>query len=207
MSRGVVLTAGGAGLSVANVIIERLGHQLTVAPPRLSSVEESRVKGVLLLGGGDIDPTLYNEGNRFCQPPNALRDAEEYLLLRYAVEHKLPVLGICRGLQLMTAYFGGNLYQDIFKDRVTYHHASTHTVKFYHKMRDIVPSKRVNSYHHQAINKMPPKFDVMGVAYDDIIESIWKPGFIGVQFHPEYLYADSDMRWSSIFKWFLSGAS
>ncbi|MDR3250303.1 MAG: gamma-glutamyl-gamma-aminobutyrate hydrolase family protein [Tannerella sp.] len=161
--------------------------------------------GVLFVGGEDFAPEIYHESPILQMGKvNATRDRFEINLLRHAYEQGLPVLGICRGLQLINVTFGGSLYQDIptqYPDTSIKHRQSQPKDKATHAVvvRDstvfagIVGEKMlmVNSFHHQAVKALANGFEVGGVAMDSIIESIEKVDskhwVLGVQFHPEGL--------------------
>lgn len=160
-----------------------------------------RVDGVLFTGGVDISPLLYGEDPiREVNELDYKRDAVEKRLMELVIERKMPMLGICRGMQLMNAVFGGTLYQDLHKQKeaVNGHVCSSDTSEGYHRIR-LTEGKtlhrvfgeeeiRVNSEHHQAVKEVAKGFEVTAVSYDGVIEAMewtgseyWK----GVQFHPE----------------------
>ena len=159
--------------------------------------------GVIFTGGEDFDPSYYNE-----KPipqlgkVNAPRDKFDINLLHMAVERKIPVLGICRGLQLINIAYGGSLYQDLraqYHDKSISHRQRQAKEEASHAVivedntvfADIVKDRMlmVNSSHHQAIKKLAAGFRVAGKSNDNIIEAIEKIDsenwILGVQFHPE----------------------
>ena len=116
-----------------------------------------------------------------------------------------PVFGICRGHQILAVAAGGSLWQDIFERKVTGKHPSGHALVNVHSPLDkYLPMLTVNSYHHQAVRRVPAGFRIMAQSTDGIIESIWRPGALGVQFHPEMMFPN-DHRWIGLFRWFVAG--
>ena len=173
--------------------------------------------GLLLPGGGDMDPKFYGQERiPACGEPNLLRDAAEPLLLRAFLAADKPVLGICRGIQVMNAVLGGDLYQDIKPFEHLPHNdhwAKVHTVTV---RRGTLLSRilgqdtvLVNSQHHQAVDRVAPGFTLAALSEDGIVEAIEKPdaGFcLGVQWHPEWL-SDADPAMQSLFDAFVSACS
>ena len=173
--------------------------------------------GLLLPGGGDMDPKFYGQERiPACGEPNLLRDAAEPLLLRAFLAADKPVLGICRGIQVMNAVLGGDLYQDIKPFEHLPHNghwAKVHTVTV---RRGTLLSRilgqdtvLVNSQHHQAVDRVAPGFTLAALSEDGIVEAIEKPdaGFcLGVQWHPEWL-SDADPAMQSLFDEFVNACS
>ena len=173
--------------------------------------------GLLLPGGGDMDPKFYGQERiPACGEPNLLRDAAEPLLLRAFLAADKPVLGICRGIQVMNAVLGGDLYQDIKPFEHLPHNshwAKVHTVTV---RRGTLLSRilgqdtvLVNSQHHQAVDRVAPGFTLAALSEDGIVEAIEKPdaGFcLGVQWHPEWL-SDADPAMQSLFDAFVNACS
>ena len=173
--------------------------------------------GLLLPGGGDMDPKFYGQERiPACGEPNLLRDAAEPLLLRAFLAADKPVLGICRGIQVMNAALGGDLYQDIKPFEHLPHNdhwAKVHTVTV---RRGTLLSRilgqdtvLVNSQHHQAVDRVAPGFTLAALSEDGIVEAIEKPdaGFcLGVQWHPEWL-SDADPAMQSLFDAFVNACS
>lgn len=173
--------------------------------------------GLLLPGGGDMDPKFYGQERiPACGEPNLLRDAAEPLLLRAFLAADKPVLGICRGIQVMNAVLGGDLYQDIKPFEHLPHNdhwAKVHTVTV---RRGTLLSRilgqdtvLVNSQHHQAVDRVAPGFTLAALSEDGIVEAIEKPNArfcLGVQWHPEWL-SDADPAMQSLFDAFVNACS
>jgi putative glutamine amidotransferase len=160
--------------------------------------------GLLLSGGGDIDPSFFNE-----EPIPELgnidpdRDRVEMLLSKAALEQDLPVLAICRGIQVLNVAAGGTLYQDISQHskEILKHRQSapgwhaSHTIQIEpgSLVYDIFGKQtgRVNSFHHQAVRDIADGFYVSARSLDGIIEAIESKEhrfMLGVQFHPEMMF-------------------
>lgn len=149
--------------------------------------------GFLIPGGNDIDPTYYNEENTDSLGIDAAVDELDLKVIKHAVKYQKPVLGICRGIQSIAAFLNGSLIQDIKKanllnDEIDHTHLveNLHTHKFCENFKDVFV---INSYHHQAVNKVPDDFVVI-FKHHDIIEGIhhkYLP-ILGVQWHPERLH-------------------
>ena len=157
--------------------------------------------GLVLTGGEDVAPSRYGE-----QPHpelgtvNFARDEMEFTLLRGALERRMPVLAICRGMQLLNVALGGTLYQDLpsqlggdliheqdaaVNDR--WHHAR---VEEDSRMAEIFgsPTLHINSFHHQGIKDVAPALRARAWAEDGLVEAIEAPDYpwvFGVQWHPE----------------------
>ena len=154
--------------------------------------------GLVLGGGGDIDPKYYGEANLQAQDPRRERDEMELALFKQARERGLPVLGICRGLQLINVAYGGTLLQHIGDAHRgdthlggTSKHA-THTVNVADGtlLRSVVGTARfeVVSRHHQAIKTLGAGLRISATSPDGIVEAVEDPGqafLLGVQWHPE----------------------
>ena len=182
----------------------------------------SRLDGVLLSGGGDIAPALSgNENDPYSSHISASRDALELKIVEIAVTRDLPLLGICRGCQILNVALGGSLYTDIDAQYPTsIRHSQSaarspaylaHEVKI---MPDSVlasilkqPTLPVNSRHHQAVRQLAPGFLVTAQASDGLIEAIEFAGkrfCLGVQWHPESLQSSEAQR--RIFEVFINTA-
>ena len=149
--------------------------------------------GFLVIGGDDIDPIHYGEENTDSREIDALVDNIDLKIIKHAMKHQKPLLGICRGVQSLGAFLGGTLIQDI--NKAGYQHdvkENSHLVTtvyqnaFTKAFPDVFP---VNSYHHQAIAKVPNDFDVI-FKHNDLIEGIMHHTLpiLGVQWHPERIF-------------------
>lgn len=183
------------------------------SPETLRAIYE-RLDGVLLPGGGDIDPRHYQQEAQgdVLKAVNPARDAMELALAQWAVEDDLPLLGICRGIQVMNVALGGTLVQDIPSQLRTdlqhdlntkEHPRSTrlHPVTITGESRIGAILGRgdveVNSLHHQAIDKLAPGAVATSYSPDGIVESLELPDkhfALAVQWHPEDLQDDERMR-------------
>ena len=157
--------------------------------------------GLLLTGGQDVDPRLYGEmPDAECGECSELRDEHDKLLLQIALESDLPVLGICRGIQFINAYFGGTLWQDLPSQRLNGEEHCMRPpydrVEHYVEVLEGSPLAEVvgsgimgvNSYHHQAVRTLAPCLEVMAFSEDGLIEALYCPNraFLwAVQWHPE----------------------
>ena len=176
---------------------------VTMDPARIRELFES-VDGVLLCGGPDLHPNLYGEQIKYyCGHVNHERDVFELELTRLAIEADKPLMGICRGSQVLNVACGGTLYQDInlqgatdFKhsDNSESHSPVAHPVQLTEGSllnRVLGLSElEITSWHHQAVKDLGEGIEVCGTAPDGIIEGIWMPQktcIFGLEWHPEML--------------------
>lgn len=206
--------------------IARAGAQPAVGPFVKDAVEAERwaalADGLLLSGGEDVSPEMYGEENLYCGAVSAERDLSEKLLLEAFMRLKKPVLGICRGVQLMNAALGGTLYQDI---ALQVPHTLTHPrsdlpADCVHKNRigkdsllySIFGCREisVNSRHHQAVKNPAPGMRICCRSEDGVTEGIEKdtaeyPFLLGIQWHPESM-AERYPEMQRVFDTFVSAA-
>lgn len=187
------------------------------------------IDGLLLTGGADVNPLwVGEEPSPRLHNINARRDLSELLLTRLAANRQIPILGICRGIQVLAMALDGTVQQDIYENYLptgpvgslgpsTIKHSQdavqaepTHTVRIerdsiifslYHKER-----MAVNSFHHQAVKDPGARFRTTAVAPDGVIEAIESTEFksiMGVQWHPEHL-GDEGQR---LFRWLADEAA
>ncbi len=177
----------------------------------------SILDGLLLTGGGDINPALFNE-----DPHPALggitpeRDAFEFALAKAAIHLKKPILAICRGMQVLALAAGGDMFQDLqaqYEGTLIQHKQLAPRSYGSHKIylaehsliKQIAKNEEayVNSFHHQAIRRVPATFKVSAWTNDNVIEAIetTESTFqLGVQWHPENM---SDPFSRNLFRTFL----
>lgn len=158
---------------------------------------------LLLTGGKDVFPEFYNdwEDGKHREDYLPERDGFEFKLIDYAVANNFPILGICRGLQIINCKLNGSLINDIETIRGTNHRKISQTEDRVHNVNvsvnsllyEIVKEKSgpVNSSHHQAIDRVGEGLRVTAKADDGIIEAVewddkaWKPFMLCIQWHPE----------------------
>jgi putative glutamine amidotransferase len=192
----VLLAAGAAPQEIAMLTARDTGR-----------VGSEDFDGILFAGGEDVDPAFYGEALKYENVRvNRARDDFEQSLLHKALHRRLPILGICRGAQLINVDFGGTLYQDLAEDLVPgFHHQQaddgrprndvTHTVTvtepdslLHHAVQG---SCHVNSLHHQAIKHLGRGLKVSAHSEDGLVEAVEAaddyPFLLAVQWHPEEL--------------------
>ena len=166
--------------------------------------------GIILTGGEDINPLQYNDTVNLavCEDMNYQRDTLERKLFDFAMVHKIPLIGICRGMQMMNVASGGTLYGDIPTEiGTTVIHRDNGEVNHKIVLLDtcslIFPlgtdTIMVNSWHHQGLKIIPNKLRVIACAFDGLPEAVVMdksehPFMIAVQFHPERLGKDNSIH-------------
>jgi putative glutamine amidotransferase len=208
-----VLAAGGAPL----VLSPLLG-------PSLAARVLAGVDGVLLTGGEDVHPAWYHaEPSPHLFPPSRERDLFELALFAAARQTGLPILGICRGIQLVNVAMGGTLYQDIPSERPgpVDHNPAAERQHRTHAVR-LEPGSRaeaalgsaplaVNSFHHQAIRDLAKGLIATGWTDDGLIEAVESgpgaPWLLAVQWHPEEMFAEANAPDGGLFRALVEEAS
>lgn len=181
-----------------------------------------RMDGILLPGGEDVDPLHYfQQAHESVKRLNPTRDRAELSLARWAVEDDLPMLGVCRGIQVLNVALGGTLIQDIpsMRESKLTHDIEAgeprskrmHTVRVDSRSRlgELLDAEEVvvTSLHHQAIETLAPQARISALAPDGIVEAIELSGsrfILAVQWHPEDMLDDDGMR--RIFAGFVESA-
>lgn len=193
--------------------------------PTLRSIYE-RLDGVLIPGGVDMDPRTYGEIILpECGNLDPARDRVEMQLVKWAIEDGKPVLGLCRGMQILNVVLGGTLYQDLATQRPELQKHDffpnagfarthlAHTVALQPDTRlfdlsDGAPQLTVNSMHHQGVKAVGHGLAVSAIADDGLVEALELPGdafIMGVQWHPE-VFEMTDPHTRHLFGAFISAA-
>jgi putative glutamine amidotransferase len=163
----------------------------------------ARVHGLVLPGGGDIDPRRYGDDARAeLRDPDPEREEFEIAIAREAVATGVPVLGICLGLQVLVVALGGRLHQHVPDLPSALPHegnAVTHEVRLEPTSRLArmigAASLTTNSSHHQAPSELPALLEPVGRTADGVVEAVEGPGFtVGVGWHPEMMNDEAGRR-------------
>ena len=176
---------------------------LPILLPCNTIIDLSFVDGILLPGGGDVHPGAFAElTNTPLGIVDRERDRHEIYVAKAAIEQNIPILEICRGMQVLNIAAGGSIVQDLsLAEGYLMHNQSANPEQLWHsvdvidcKLADIVGVScfEVNSFHHQAIDRFGDCFSIAALASDGVIEAIVSANssFIGLQWHPEYLFAN-----------------
>lgn len=164
-----------------------------------------RANGIVMCGGEDVNPKLYGKPNytEVCGKMDPYRDSIEVILVKYAMKTNIPILGICRGHQILNVVNGGTLIPDIptfVKDTSIHHRLENNGLHPISCIKNSWIDRQfgrgdfmVNSRHHQSVDKLAPIFKIAAKAPDGVIESIELKNkkrysfVLGVQWHPENL--------------------
>lgn len=159
--------------------------------------------GLLLVEGEDVNPDRYglpSNMRRLIQEPDLIKDRIEFSLVRFALKHKIPYLGICKGSHVLNVACGGTLYADVMKEKgTTLKHINYDNYDGYrHHVRVLKNTPlhhwyrktdlNVTTYHHQGVKKLAKRFLPMAHSDDGLIEGFYDPKedfLMGLQFHPE----------------------
>lgn len=182
------------------------------------------IDGLLLSGGEDIHPGWYGaDPSPHLNPPDRERDLFELAVFAAARQQELPILGICRGIQLINVGLGGSLFQDLPSERpgpVAHdpgkaRDARTHSVRLQEGSRAAVALGRtaltVNSFHHQAIDRLANGLVASGWSDDGVIEAAESPAgapwLLAVQWHPEEMHAEAQAPERGLFRALVEAAA
>lgn len=168
--------------------------------------------GYVFTGGPDVNPALYGEEKHpKCGDIIDVRDKTDFLFIDIAYKSKKPVLGICRGCQVMNTYLGGTLYQDypsMVSDKISHTDGpfpamAKHNMNIFENtpFADLFKTDKIicNSYHHQGVKTLAPSLTAMAEDDEGLTEAFYakdRDFFVGVQWHPERLF-DGDI-WSPV---------
>ncbi|MBQ8551873.1 MAG: gamma-glutamyl-gamma-aminobutyrate hydrolase family protein [Clostridia bacterium] len=166
--------------------------------------------GIMLSGGGDIAPSLCGIDEydpMFLFEPSPERDEYELELTKLAYERDIPILGICRGIQVLNTALGGSLYFDIVGHRQRLsreqpsHKIGITKGTYLHRLIG-ADELEVNSFHHQAVKTVPPELNVCAASDDGMIEAVEAPNMrfcLGVQWHPEHMHTrEADILFAAL---------
>lgn len=210
-----ILKAGGLPVIIPN----------TLSKENINQYFE-HLDGIVMQGGDDVNPAMYGEDFHIeCGDLHPQTDIFESMIIQYAFKNHVPMVAMCRGVQITNVALGGTLYQDVNFDlkSIIKHHAPregdllVHEIiledsdSLFSQVTGIQDRLRVNSIHHQAINALAQPFKVVARANDGVIEIIELKDkshyFIGTQFHPEILARNGDKTMLKIYEGLVKAAS
>lgn len=183
------------------------------------------IDGLILSGGGDMNPLFVGE-----EPIpqlgsiNYKRDLAELLLIKLAYNRQIPMLGICRGIQMLTVALGGSVYQDIYTQGTNQEYIKhsqnldrtqpSHSVRICEDstiLRPLLGDRHfVNSFHHQAVKEPGEHLRICATAPDGVIEAVESSeckSILGVQWHPECFILNEDECMMPLFQWLINESS
>jgi putative glutamine amidotransferase len=207
-----------------NCVNKAGGESIDLLPTNTPSedlIKELHLSGIVLSGGGDLDPDLYHEEKSSALKIDKDRDIFELNLVRIALRLDMPLFAICRGMQMLNVACRGSLLQDIPEDKYRRHSGPKHTSE-YHDV-EVVKSSRlhavlgkqelqVNSRHHQGITPKRLAERLVATAFaagEDIVEAIEAPQMrwvLGVQWHPERVEDEIGDSFQGLFRDFVSAS-
>jgi putative glutamine amidotransferase len=206
------LAAHYVGTAYARAIVAAGGLPLVLpavedAPDELAAAYLDRVDGLVLSGGIDIAPSLYGGTWEPEQRPDPARDRFEQALVRLAVERRVPVLGVCRGMQMINVALGGTLHEHVEHAEVrasvsgTFEGVRMHTIPLTEGslVREVLCRERLGvlCLHHQAPDRVPAQLRIGARADDGIVEAVEGTDgafLLGVLWHPEHMVDDAPLQ-------------
>ncbi len=209
----------------SDAVIQAGGIPLLIPLVSEENIEElcEQIDGLIITGGEDIDPAYYNEYPHIdLQRTTPRLDKMEFNLIKKMLELDKPYVGTCRGLHMLNIVMGGTLFQSIHSQRekpsmqhrqnsIRTHRTHPITLQKGSKLYDIFQEEhfKVNSFHHQAVNKVGDGLKVVANAPDGIIEAVESTEHtfvIGFQWHPEEFALDGDKKSQYFFKEYIRAA-
>ena len=156
-------------------------------------IEQIPLEGIILSGGNNLARLEHEPSELIVNDSYTARDHTEYLLLDYAISHKIPVLGVCRGLQVICSYFNSILHRDLSsREGATAHRANTHQVTIHDKAFENLYGSNtisVNSFHNQGVvtDALAAPLQVIAEANDNTVEAVTHENLpmVGITWHPE----------------------
>jgi len=200
-------------------IIAAQGIPVLLPPVPIEDIEMQldMIDGLMIIGGCDVNPLLYHENPLpLLGETDYPRDLYEIALIKKATQKNIPIFGVCRGLQVINVAFGGTLYQDLSyaPQKILLHsqkerrECASHTINIQENsfLYPIFQDRGyVNSFHHQAIDRLGKGLKAVAYSEDQMIEAIehiYLP-ITAVQFHPEDMYK-TDQKMQEIFNQFVA---
>lgn len=189
--------------------VERAGG---VPVPGICPQPDPSCDALVLCGGGDLDPALFGQENRGSHPPDQERDRSELVLAEAYLTWEKPVLGICRGMQVLNVFLGGTLIQDLQPawrvshqgEEDVYHLIQCRSGSLLERL--LGPCPVVNSAHHQAVDRLGRGLTASAWAREGFVEGFEHNSLpvLGVQFHPERLSGPGRGEGSVLFNWLIA---
>ncbi len=219
----------GQSVTYVNAIIQAGGIPVVLplcGDEAVARTLYERVDAILFAGGNDIDPALYDAAaHSTVKDISQLRDTMEMRLMRWSLADDRPILGVCRGMELLNIIRGGNLHQHIAEalPEASDHNLSSAAKDIEHiahylrlepdsRLAQIVKVRSVgtNTHHHQAVDRLGDGLRAVAWAEDGVIEAIEDPNkefVIGIQSHPESMVIKAAPAWRCFFAAFVNEAS
>lgn len=214
MSKPVILLCGfyknsvlQMPLAYINAVLQSGGIPFVAAPENKSIKEYIKTaNGVVFIGGGDIKAELYSGNGEYDEDVDYGRDVFELDMVLNTLKNKIPILGICRGCQVINVALGGTLYENIAQHKKTEHTINVEKDSILNKCFNARKCE-VNSYHHQACKILGKGLKSTAFSDDGYIEAFESTEFYchGVQFHPERMI--SDKSFAEIFGHFINACT